>query len=156
MTDDLPARSRSRRGARSLRSRRGGAALEFALCVPFVFLVLGVTVELGQFILRHQDLRRAARDGCRVGAATLEGPSGNGASLRAAAEAHSREILEQVGMPCDAGCTLVTSWAEEADGFSYLTVTVQIPYEPLTGLVPGMSGRPMRGRFTMLTQHQPE
>ena len=48
------------------RSRRGAAAVEFAVVSPFLIAVLLGVIELGRAVMVHQTLVSTAREACRV------------------------------------------------------------------------------------------
>jgi Flp pilus assembly protein TadG len=48
------------------RSRRGAAAVEFAIVAPVFFLLALGLVEIGRMVMLQQSLTNAAREGCRV------------------------------------------------------------------------------------------
>jgi Flp pilus assembly protein TadG len=52
-----------------LRPRRGAALVEFALCVPVLFMVLFVIVEFARVLQIQQSCRQAAFEGARAGVA---------------------------------------------------------------------------------------
>jgi Flp pilus assembly protein TadG len=54
---------------RQLRSRRGAAAVEFALCVPALFTVLFAIVEYSRVLQIQHAVRQAAFEGARAGVA---------------------------------------------------------------------------------------
>jgi len=55
-----------RAGHRSRARRRGSALTEFALCMPFLLLVLSATIEYGFMISASLEIEDAARDGSRL------------------------------------------------------------------------------------------
>ena len=54
------------RGLRLLRDSRGGAAVEFALVAPLLFLLTFAVIELGAMVLVQAQLDGAARDAARL------------------------------------------------------------------------------------------
>lgn len=63
----MPVAIIPQRESRDSQYRRGAAALEFALVIPFVFLLIFGTIEIGRgFMVMHQ-LNSATRDACRTG-----------------------------------------------------------------------------------------
>ncbi|HLH27246.1 MAG TPA: TadE/TadG family type IV pilus assembly protein [Chloroflexota bacterium] len=48
--------------------RRGQSALEFALMLPALLLILGGTIQFGQAFLAYAQLMQAAQEGARYGA----------------------------------------------------------------------------------------
>lgn len=134
------------------RLRRGVAAMEFALTLPvFLFVVLGVA-DLSYFITSLYDVQRAARDGARVGAVTLEGGTPTGAVITAEAIAQAKIVLAASDKPCGDDCSVTAQWVL-VDGLRYVQVNVVYPHRPFT---PGLNLVPTyaRASFFMLTQQQ--
>lgn len=135
------------------RNRRGVAAIEFALTLPFLLLVIMGIVELSILQTRMYLITRAARDACRIGSGVIEGVDADGTQITAAANLHAQEVLTNGGVTCgSAGCDINSVWYE-ADGWMMLRVEVGVPYAPFTGLMP-MIPDVTRGQFVMLTQQQ--
>jgi len=132
--------------------RRGTAAIEFGLTLPFLlFLLLGV-VEMSLLMHRNYIVSRVTRDACRIGSAVVEGVSPTGDQIEAAAMEHVTFALQTAGINCSARtCQALADWHRE-DGWWVLTVTVRVGYRPLTRLFP--TPRMSQFRFTMLTQQQ--
>ncbi len=139
----------------TLRRRRGGvAAIEFALTLPVMLLVLMGIVELSLLQSRMYTISRAARDACRIGSGVIEGVDPTGDDIEAAAVDHAQFVLDTAGIDCGGGCTLTADWFEDADtGWMFLRVFVGVPYEPFTGLLPQLADA-TRSEFVMLTQQQ--
>lgn len=135
-----------------LKTRRGVAAIEFALTLPFMLLILMGIVELSLLQSRMYVISRAARDGCRIGSGVIEGADADGSQIKAAAVAHAQEVLDNANVNCGAGCDVTAMWYEQA-GWMMLKVQVGVPYDPFTGLLP-MIPAITRGEFVMLTQQQ--
>ncbi len=137
---------------RSPRPRGGATALEFILALPvFLIMVLGVA-DLSAYLSSLYTVQRAARDGARVGAITLEGTNPNGAKIEAAAAAQARVVLAADGRTCGSDCSVTADWFS-VDDFRYVMVYVAIPHHPITpglGLVPNVA----TAQFIMLTQEQ--
>lgn len=135
------------------RNRRGVAAIEFALTLPFMLLVTLGIVELSILQTRMYLISRAARDACRIGSGVIEGVDADGSQITAEATAHARDVLTNGGISCgSAGCDIDATWYE-ADGWMMLRVEVGVPYSPFTGLMP-MIPSVTTGQFVMLTQQQ--
>lgn len=139
--------------ARLLRAtRRGAAALEFALTLPVLILVLGAVVELSLYISHFHQIQRASRDGARVGSITLEGATADGTQITAAAEAQAIDVLESAGLPCEANCKVKAEWVEK-DGWMFVEVVVVYPYASFTSILPSLS-EDTTATFRMMTQQQ--
>jgi len=115
-------------------SRRGGGALEAALVLPVLLIVLMGLVETGWMFLGQQLVTQAVRDGCRAGA-MAESP----ADLASTAGDAIAAALEASSFTCpDGGCDAEVTLAWSA-GERYLACSITTPHEPLTSLIPGMS-----------------
>jgi Flp pilus assembly protein TadG len=135
------------------------AALEFALWLTPIILMLGGIIEVSRMLSIHHTVARAARDGARIGVAITRSASGTGPATETDIEneavTHATRVLDDTGLTCDAGCVVTANWFEgQASSFYLLTVRVEYPFTPLTGLIPGMD-QPVAREFTMLTQYQP-
>lgn len=114
-------------------SRRGGGALEAALVLPVLLVVLMGLIETGWLFMGQQVLSKAVRDGCRAGA-VAESPAGLATTAVDAIEG----ALVDSGFACPAGgCDPDVSLAISA-GERYLACTLTAPHQPLTSLIPGM------------------
>ncbi len=139
-----------------MRARRGVAALEFALTFPVFLAIVGGIIELGMYVSFHHIIARAARDGARVGSVTIEGNDPTGDLIESEAIDQAEFVLETMGHTCTGGCDVSASWATRPDGYHYITVTVEYPYQGVTGLLPFLNDTVSVGSFTMLTQQQDE
>ncbi len=127
----LPGGSRQ-----GLRTRRGGAAVEFALTLPVLLLVFAGIVDLSTYVHARHDVQRAAREGARLAAATRD-PDGTGAA-EAAGSAHALAVLDALGTPCGGSCT-VDAARFAAEGWGMVRVRVTAPWTAPVGLVPGLA-----------------
>lgn len=120
----------------------------------FLFVVLGAA-EISYYLSELYDVQRAARDGARVGAITIEGEDATGDEIIAAAEFMAKAQMLAAGKACvnDDGCAVSATWVKHSDGFRYVRVLVIAPHHPLT---PGLDliGSLVQAEFTMLTQQQ--
>ncbi len=137
---------------RSRAPRRAAAAVEFALTLPFLLLVVMGIIELSLLMHRAHQITRVARDACRIGSGVLEGVEPTGDDIEAAAIDHASFALETLGVDCGSGCDVDATWYEE-EGWMLLRVEVDVPYEPFTGLLPFLPETTHCG-FVMLTQQQ--
>ena len=135
------------------RTRRGVGALEFALTLPFLLLVVVGIVELSLLMHRAQVVTRSARDACRVASGVMEGVDPTGDLIEDAAEEAARLSLLAAGIDCHVvACQIQATWHEVEDWHMIRTV-VGVPYTPMTGLMPGLRDV-TRSDFEMLTQQQ--
>jgi Flp pilus assembly protein TadG len=135
------------------RTRRGGAAIEFALCLPLLLLVIGAVVDLSRYISTLEFVSRAAREGARVGSTVIEGATPTGDLIEAQARSQAMILLEEMGHVCGANCAVTAEWLA-IDTEWYVRVQVDYPYEPAVGLVTYLPDH-ASADFTMLTQQQP-
>lgn len=111
--------------------RRGGAALEFALCAPILLLVLGGMVEWGWYFSQQILVEGAARDAARAGAT-----ADKGADLAQIAERRARSSLDGAGFDGDGASVSVSTWNDAELGEEVLEVQVSVDHHPLVSLVP--------------------
>lgn len=133
---------------------RGAAAVEMAIVLPLLLLVLFGLVDFGRAFNAQMQLTQAAREGVRV--VVLSG------NLDAAAALDAAEARAQLAMPCDTPCkpivdratTASTVCASGVDGRGKITVkstfTFITPLGPIAGLF-GASTIPGAGETKTLT-----
>lgn len=135
--------------------RRGQALVEFALVVPFFFLLLFGIIEAGRFIFYYESLSHATREGARYaivnGANTLGCPSGPAAPGTSACDTSGANVAARVrqaalGVP-STGITVDRCWwytacdytthgdGDNARGAT-VTVSASFTYSTLLPLVP--------------------
>lgn len=136
-----------------MRFRRGVAATEFALTLPVLLAVLLGVVELSRMMNQMHLVTRAARDGARLGAGTIEGQDPTGDIIEAATEAHALEVLEAGGINCAGACEAEAEWFVGDNGWWMLSVEVSVPYDPFTSYLPSIPNL-LTAEFTTLTQQQ--
>jgi Flp pilus assembly protein TadG len=114
--------------------RQGAAALEFALILPIILVILSAVADYGWFLAMQTHVVQAVRDGARVGV-TIDRDSGDDPVVTAAD--HTSEVLNNLGLPCAAadGCE-ISALLETAGTLDTLRVTVRMDYEPPAGIVP--------------------
>lgn len=137
----------------TVRGRRGVAAIEFALTLPFLLAVVLGVIEFSLLMHRTHLMHRAALDSCRTGASVLEGINPNGDRIEAAAIAEARFALSAAGIPCGLDCVIQADWHRVNRHWMMLTVDIDVPYAGVTGLVPNLPAT-THGEFTMITQQQ--
>ena len=147
----IPSR---RRVFRRPRSRRGLAAIEFALTMPVLLAVILGIVELSLLIGRSYVVSRAARDGCRVGAGVLEGVDPTGEEIEQAATVAAETALAAAGINCDSTpCSISARWFQDDSGWYMVEVDVSVAYEPFSTFLPSVPVQTAYS-FKMLTQQQ--
>jgi Flp pilus assembly protein TadG len=116
------------------RNRRGASAIEFALLLIPITLILGGIIEFGWLFLQSNTLLMAARAGARAGAAVAESASPGPGDV---AEDVARDNLTALGIDPNTvtitGC--VTSLSAGGLNERAVKVTLSQPYSPLTGLL---------------------
>jgi Flp pilus assembly protein TadG len=114
--------------------RRGASAIEFALLLIPMTLILGGIIEFGWLFLQSNTLLMAARAGARAGAAVAETASPTPGDT---AEDVARANLTVLGI--DPGGVTINAcvMSISAGGLNEraLVVTLTQPYSPLTGLL---------------------
>lgn len=122
------------RGASSrlLRRRRGAAAIEFALCLPWICYILFGILEYGWVFFQHANVIAAVRSGVRY-AATQPASS----TVEADAETLVRDTLTGLGFnPSNVSTALITATRNGSYPTETITVRAEVPYSPIAGLVP--------------------
>jgi len=133
-----------------MKYRRGASAIEFALTLPVIVVVLAGILEYGWYLFQLSNVVHALRDGTRIGV-TVPRADETGAAARA--ETHARTVLDGLGVPCtDGGGCIVTATIAASGDVDTLTMAVEVDYEPIVGLLPTPSQ--LHGTFTMMVQEQ--
>ena len=125
--------------------RRGSTAIEFALTLPVIFIIVAGILEYGWYLFQLSSVVHAVRDGTRIGVTVPldEGPE-------AIAAEHARNVLEGLGVPCgSSGCNVEAALVPAGD-VTVMRLQIEVPYEPVVGLLPHPSS--LRGHFTMMMQ----
>ncbi len=126
---------------RSKATRRGTAAVEFALWLPILFLLISGVVDWSSFMSTRVHIERAVTDGCRTGASVIEpvtSPEGSVAIPRA--ESRMTDVLTGVGLT-PGGATMTAQFCNPGDGgncgsppIEALYCSIQFPFVPFFGL----------------------
>lgn len=116
-------------GARR-REDRGAAAVEFALVLPVLCLIVLGTIDWGWYFYLSQVVTNAAREGARAGSLTLYDPANPGADTTSVgdAEAAAQNYLTTANLTKTA--TVVATPVGDA-----IRVTVSYPAGSLTGFL---------------------
>jgi Flp pilus assembly protein TadG len=120
----------SPRDNRQRRQRRGASAIEFALTLPFLFGIFSGVFEYGMVFFNQVGVINAVRDGARIAVAADE------SDATMIAEARAYEVLDEFGLNCDEGCQVSATLGTAPGGYSTISVSAQVPYTPLFGLIP--------------------
>lgn len=107
--------------------RRGGVAIEFAVVLPVLLVIIAGVLEWGQIVVREVAVTQIARDAALAGARTelTEDPA-------AVAIARATAALTEAGFT-GGGAEVATV---DIDGDAGLAVTVHAPYRRTIPLVP--------------------
>lgn len=115
---------------------RGAAAVEFALLLPVLLLLVVGIMEFGRAWYTQATLAGAAREAVREMA--IHGP----------ANATSEAVNYSTGLGVTAGMVAISPGTCPSTGNTDVTVTITYPYTYLTGLIPG-GGLTLRGMGKM-------
>lgn len=127
-----------------LRKSRGAAAIEFALTMPVLFLLLSAVVDWGYYMSTRVTIARTAMDGARAGAASRNDPSTGPDEIVVNAQARAAAVLLGMGKTCGGGCAITATHCAVNQGtpaacqtppLQTIVVTVQYPYTPFFGWV---------------------
>ena len=129
---------------RSRRNRsRAQALVEFALVVPWFFLLLFGIIEAGRFIFYYETLSNATREGARYaivnGANTLGCPSGPPAPGSSGCDTSGDNVsarVRQSGIGLPNAITVTPTWTPDNGRGSTVNVVAQMTYHVLVPLVP--------------------
>ncbi|MFL5687133.1 MAG: TadE/TadG family type IV pilus assembly protein [Chloroflexota bacterium] len=125
------------------RRSRAQALVEFALVVPWFFLLLFGIIEAGRFIFYYETLSNATREGARYaivnGANTLGCPSGPPAPGSSACDTSGANVVarvRQAGIGLPNAITATPTWSPDNGRGSTVNVVAQMTYHVLVPLVP--------------------
>lgn len=129
------------------RSERGAAAVEFALVIPLVILLVLGAIDFGLLLQARAQAANAAREGVRAAAlgrtkADSEAIALNAVSGILGEVKANAECVAVVGLP--RSCTL--GGASSGDDAK---MTVTIRYQGVTGLFPALAGADIVSVSTM-------
>jgi len=125
--------------------RRGSTAIEFALTLPVIFVIMAGILEYGWYLFQLSSVVHAVRDGTRIGVTVPldEGPE-------AIATTHARNVLEGLGVSCGSGACNVEGALVPTGDITVLRLEIEVPYEPVIGLLPHPSH--LHSHFSMMMQ----
>ncbi len=107
--------------------RRGAAAVEMALVLPILLLLVVGAIDWGWFFVQQATVVVIARDAAHAGALSKDAPADRAAArARGALQAHAPNLSDG---------TVEVVILDEPVG-DVVGVTVSVPFEPLLGLVP--------------------
>lgn len=129
------------------RSRRGAEALEFALTLPILLILVSGLIDFGWYFYQQSRLHDAVRYGARAGAVTLQAEDPLGRAVAA-----TTEHLTAVAVPFEA--TIDASFVTDGTGDQVVEVHAEAEYVGLWNLV----GAPyqLAASVAMRMEEQPE
>lgn len=137
-----PGDCRLRRPKRSRAQRRAAAAVEFAISLPVVVMMLLGAVELGRSVMVNHSVGEAARAVCRVYSI--------GDTTQKDVDDILAKTMESAGI---SGYTVTYEPATKAEvdtSMEPVTVTISVPYAKVGWVTPNhMSGAVIVGRCTL-------
>ncbi len=129
----------------------GQTAVEFALTVPVIILVIFGIFDFGRAVWYYNTLSEAAREGTRyamVHGATSSSPVGPGASSYTAPNRDTivEGVVERYAFGMDVSqVTVLSTWPDGGNKSGQrVNVEVQYTYAPLTGVILGGISIPLR------------
>ena len=122
-----------RRGMR-LGDRRGSAAIEFALTLPIILMLISAVADYGWYLAQQTQALQAVGDGVRHGITVA---SDAVPAPEDAAVAHTQTVLSGLGIACDSNddCEFNAEISTVGD-LRAMRVSVSFNYTPIAGLVP--------------------
>jgi Flp pilus assembly protein TadG len=126
------------------RKSRGSAAIEFALILPIMFMLLSAVIDWGYYMSVRVSIARATMDGARAGAATPDDLATGPNETTVGARNRTLNVLAGMNRACGAGCTVTATSCVAGQGGPACqtppipTVVMQVtyPYTPFFGFVP--------------------
>ncbi len=131
-----------------LHSRRGASAVEFALTLPIVVVLAAITVEWGWVLSQQAWIHAAARDSTRF-AVELDP---NDFDVPQQAIQSAGEWLAGYQFDCANVLCDINAGVSDVRGRDALTVSVDIEYQPIFGLIPVPES--LHGESTYLLKYQ--
>lgn len=123
------------------RTDRGASAVEFAIILPLLFLVLGGVVDFGRYFFFQIQLANAAREGARVAIVYPVNTADPTSSASASASITSRAVAA-IGAVPSATVTPVAICTSGVTGYASVAVSA-----PFTWSVLGPAMRMVRGSW---------
>jgi Flp pilus assembly protein TadG len=130
---------------------RGAAAVEFAIVVPALILLIFGSIEFGLAVNARTQVGNAAREGVRVASLTANGDSTSAAQVQTAALnavsniSGTKTVTVTCATPGGAACTIGAA----NNGGNVATVTVSINYTGVTGMFPALTNATITGSSYM-------
>lgn len=135
-------------------ARRGANAVEFALSLPIILLLVVATIDFTLWTQTSYRLARAVHDGARVGVATLtDSAETDPQPILDATEDAIRASAELGGLDTSR-MKVAATWDIDGDGVAWVTVEAEAQYLPIIGLRTPFQ-RPVIKRFAFVPKEQP-
>ena len=122
----------------SIKKSRGVAMVEFAIILPFIFLLLYCILEVSRLQLTYNNLAKSVRDGARYLASNSEiGDTGN-VGITDAVEATTKNLVVY-GLPINSGTSLIEGMTTDdvqvidLGDDTHVRVTATMNYAPILG-----------------------
>ncbi len=117
----------------SSRENRGAAAVEFAITLPVVLLLLSAVLDYGWVLHQKSNMVVALKGAARLGAAIYRGSSPGPAMV---ARTQAMDSLAAMGLPCPGDACQVKADLVSIAGQQALQLDATVDWSPLFGLVP--------------------
>jgi Flp pilus assembly protein TadG len=126
---------------KAVRRERGASAVEFAIIMPLLFLVIAGIVDFGRAFFTEIQLANSAREGARA-AVVLPNPPNTGvaASITARATAAAPGVVDPAGVTLVATCTGNPNAQATVDVSAPFQWTIMRPALALVGATWGLNG----------------
>lgn len=123
---------------RLLRSRRGSAALEFALLIPMIAGILVALTDWGLAIEQRLRLQSAARAGAEVAMVRPTDTAGISSAIMGAVPDMTALSVTNSGVWCECSGAVMTSCTTSCTGTfgRFVRVGATNPYTPISALGP--------------------
>lgn len=126
------------RRRRTERKERGQGLVEFAICVPFMLLILLGTIDVGRVFFNFIEMRQAAVEGATYGSRKPTDTAG----ITAVVNAHGLPADSTVSISTDAGCNT-------PNGVGDVKVTASRVWTPISIDVLNIVGAGVQWSFTV-------
>ena len=131
--------------------RRAAAAVEFALTLPILMVLLSSILDYGWYFWRRSALTMITADAVRLGVAI---PRSSTPGPETMAEIYAQTMMMDAGVPCPGPDCVMQTTRESHGGYSFLRLQTTLQYEPLVGMVP--TPDTVRAFSTMMLEDQPD
>lgn len=128
-----------------MRPRRGSVAVEFAVSLPVIFVLLVGVIEWGWYLHREVGVIQAVRDGALAGSVHVDPEAAEGVAVDRADAA-----LAAAGFDPGAANTVATI-SSTAEG-DVILVTTSLPYTSMLKLLPTPATLAAESTFRLVVQ----